>query len=76
MRICLRCDDTRFVCEAHPLLPWATSPRGCHCGAAGDPCPICNRDLLETEPPAIDPADIEDAREALIEFEIRRRRKH
>ncbi len=43
MRFCLRCDNTRFVCEAHPTLPWIDSPRGCRCGAAGDPCPFCNR---------------------------------
>jgi len=30
------------VCEAHPDRPWL-GPRECGCGAAGAPCPICNR---------------------------------
>ncbi|MGJ4888978.1 hypothetical protein ACQR1Y_12330 [Bradyrhizobium sp. HKCCYLRH3099] len=57
MKFCLRCDDTGFVCEAHPALPWIDSPRGCRCGAPGDPCPICQRALLAAERPVIDPAE-------------------
>jgi hypothetical protein len=38
----LRCDNARIVCEAHPELPWGDGPRACPCGAAGEPCPLCN----------------------------------
>ncbi|MGJ4893804.1 hypothetical protein ACQR10_04710 [Bradyrhizobium sp. HKCCYLRH2060] len=74
MRFCLRCDDTGFVCEAHPSLPWSDSPRGCRCGAPGDPCPICNGALREAEPPAINPAEMDDAEQELIALRARRRR--
>jgi hypothetical protein len=43
MKLCLRCDNARFVCEAHPDLPWEDGPRACPCGAAGKPCPLCNQ---------------------------------
>jgi len=43
MIICMRCDNARFVCEAHPDRPWQDGPRACACGAPGIPCPICNR---------------------------------
>jgi len=36
------CDDTRWVCEAHPDRPWDGSTRDCTCGGAGMPCPACN----------------------------------
>ncbi|WP_257164713.1 hypothetical protein [Bradyrhizobium sp. SRS-191] len=75
MTTCLRCDDTGFVCEAHTSLPWS-GPRGCRCGAAGDPCPICNRALIEAETPAIDPAELEDVEDALAELAARHRRRH
>jgi hypothetical protein len=42
-KFCLRCYDARWVCEAHPDMPWVNSPRGRKCGAPGDPCPSCNR---------------------------------
>ena len=37
MKICARCDNCRWVCEAHPDRPWLGD-----CGAAGMPCPVCN----------------------------------
>jgi len=41
---CPHCDDTRWVCESHPTLPWegSGSPRECKCGGAGMPCERCN----------------------------------
>jgi hypothetical protein len=52
MRICLRCDGTRWVCESHPDTPWEDSPRACSCGAAGAPCPACNK-AADGEVPAM-----------------------
>jgi hypothetical protein len=53
---CLNWSETlshdRFVCEAHPLLPWE-GPRACGCGAPGDPCPVCNRMDSDTEQPEL-----------------------
>jgi hypothetical protein len=50
MRFCARCDNCRFVCEAHLDKPW-DGPRACGCGAPGDPCPMCNNRIDEdTEP--------------------------
>src|SRR5215470_15163565 len=40
---CARCDDDRWVCEAHDNRPWGISPRACRCGASGIPCPDRNR---------------------------------
>jgi len=40
--ICFRCEDTRWVCEAHPERPWE-GPHARECGEAGMPCPRCNR---------------------------------
>src|SRR5579862_4265431 len=42
MRFCPRCDNCRWICEAHSDRPW-DGPRACGCGAPGDPCPVCNR---------------------------------
>ena len=45
-RHCPVCDDTGWVCEAHPNGPWANvSDRwdACVCGAPGVPCHSCNR---------------------------------
>ncbi len=42
MRYCPRCDNRRWVSEAHRELPWE-GPRACGCGAPGEPCPVCNR---------------------------------
>lgn len=42
MKFCLRCVGTRWVCEAHPVMPWEGA-HGCSCGAPGEPCPVCNR---------------------------------
>lgn len=42
MQYCVRCDNSRWVCETHnerPLL----GDYACNCGAAGAPCPACNR---------------------------------
>ncbi|SHH05247.1 hypothetical protein [Bradyrhizobium erythrophlei] len=44
MKFCLRCDGARWVCEAHPDLPWEFGDRACTCGAPGEPCPACNND--------------------------------
>jgi hypothetical protein len=30
---CARCDDDRWVCEAHDGRPWGTSPRTCRCAS-------------------------------------------
>lgn len=76
MRFCLRCDDTGFVCEAHPALPWIDSARGCRCGAAGDPCPFCNRALIEAERPDIDETDLAEVEDALTALLRRQRRRH
>ncbi len=46
MRYCPRCDNCRWVCEAHPDKPWE-GPRACGCGAPGDPRPVCN--WIDTE---------------------------
>jgi hypothetical protein len=35
---CLLCEDTGWVCEAHPDQPWE-GPHACTCGGAGMPCP-------------------------------------
>jgi hypothetical protein len=40
---CVRCDDTGWVCEAHPDRPWS-GPRACECGGAALPCDVCNPD--------------------------------
>lgn len=39
---CTCCDGTGWVCEDHPDQPWE-GPHACSCGAAGAPCPHCNR---------------------------------
>lgn len=46
---CPLCDDSGWVCEAHPDQPW-DGPHACTCGAAGAPCPHCNR-TDDGEPP-------------------------
>ncbi|SHG92841.1 hypothetical protein SAMN05443248_3110 [Bradyrhizobium erythrophlei] len=38
---CTRCEDSAWVCEAHPDRPWE-GPNACPCGAPGAPCPDCN----------------------------------
>lgn len=50
---CLLCDGTSWVCEAHPDQPWE-GPHACTCGAAGAPCPHCNRSD-DGEPPRMPP---------------------
>lgn len=40
---CETCDDTGFVCEAHPNRPF-NGPKACGCGAAGMPCILCDSD--------------------------------
>jgi hypothetical protein len=49
MRFCARCDNSRWVCEAHPDRPWLGG-RACDCGAPGDPCPICNHADADNPP--------------------------
>jgi hypothetical protein len=51
MRYCLRCDNSRWVCETHDDRPFL-GDNACDCGGAGAPCPACNR----TDPS--DPANI------------------
>jgi hypothetical protein len=46
---CLLCDDTGWVCEAHPDQPWQ-GPHECACGAAGAPCPRCNSATADKPP--------------------------
>jgi hypothetical protein len=41
MKWCARCENCRWVCEAHSDRPWLGA-HACGCGAAGAPCPICN----------------------------------
>lgn len=53
MRFCLRCNNTRFVCENHPTNPWL-GDLACSCGGAGMPCPLCN--LTEPGNPDDEPA--------------------
>jgi hypothetical protein len=48
VKFCARCDNCRWVCEAHPDRPW-DGPRACGCGAPGDPCPVRNRVDSDTE---------------------------
>jgi hypothetical protein len=49
MTTCTRCDDCRWVCEAHPDRPWG-GPHACACHAAGVPRPICNPSVELTPP--------------------------
>jgi hypothetical protein len=42
---CAVCDDTGWVCEAHPDRPagmFSERAEACRCGAAAMPCPECN----------------------------------
>jgi hypothetical protein len=42
---CTICDDTGWVCEAHPDRPTGMFSKrfdACNCGGAGMPCPTCN----------------------------------
>jgi hypothetical protein len=68
MKFCLRCHDTRFVCEAHPLRPWIDSPAGCRCGAPGDPCPVCRPDFGEPAAP-LDPVEQAEVEAALARLQ-------
>jgi hypothetical protein len=63
MKYCFQCDNTRWVCETHSHLPWQDSPRGCKCGAPGDPCPICNKSDAETLPARPDGFVVDKARD-------------
>ena len=40
---CETCDNTGWVCEAHPDRPW-NGPNACGCGGAGMACIISNGD--------------------------------
>jgi hypothetical protein len=63
MRFCARCDNCRFVCEAHPEKPW-DGPRTCGCGAPGEPCPVRNnRSDEDTEPELPDDFSVDIKRE-------------
>jgi hypothetical protein len=50
---CGHCDDTLWVCGAHPDRPWygASSQRACRCGAPVIPCELCNPRGGLDEPP-------------------------
>lgn len=57
--VCPACDGTNWVCEAHPDQPWE-GPHACMCGAAGAPCPHCNRaedGEAPRMPPGFEPDD-------------------
>ncbi|MGX1106567.1 hypothetical protein AB7M47_004950 [Bradyrhizobium elkanii] len=56
---CSCCDDTRWVCEAHPDQPYE-GPHACMCGCtAGMPCPVCckpdGRGVLPPVPDGFEP---------------------
>jgi hypothetical protein len=57
---CARCDDTWWVCEAYPDLPWDSirSSRACKCGAPGMPCPDCSQSAGPGDPPKMPPGFI------------------
>jgi hypothetical protein len=55
---CTTCDDTGWVCEAHPNIPWL-GDRACECLQPGKPCPKCNV-ANEDNPPRL-PPDFEEA---------------
>ena len=38
IRVCPRCQDKRWICEAHPDRPWPHDD----CEGPGEPCPGCN----------------------------------
>ncbi|MBR0871222.1 hypothetical protein JQ633_12695 [Bradyrhizobium tropiciagri] len=59
IRFCARCDNTRWVCENHPDVPWLGN-RACSCGGAGAPCPVCNRADGD------DPEDVPDMPEGFV----------
>jgi hypothetical protein len=63
MKLCLRCDNARWVCEAHPDRPWSEGPRACACGAPGSPCPLCNRTEPNELPAMPDGFVVEETRE-------------
>jgi hypothetical protein len=58
MKFCPRCNNCRWICEAHPGRPWL-GDRACNCGAPGNPCPACNH-AEEDNPPAMPPGFIPD----------------
>jgi hypothetical protein len=47
---CLQCEDAGWVCEDHPGRVWGIGLRACNCGAAGMPCPRCNRPTEGEQP--------------------------
>jgi hypothetical protein len=52
-RKCPVCDDTGWVCEAHPDLPWgffSDRADACQCGGGGMSCPVCNPSDAEHPP--------------------------
>ncbi len=67
MKYCPRCDDTRFVCEAHPDRPWIDSARGCTCGAPGEPCPLCNQADMDAMPALPDDFVVDVARDVAVD---------
>ena len=51
VKLCLHCNDCRWVCEVHTDRPWLLD-NACTCGAPGMPCQACNR-TDEGEYPAL-----------------------
>jgi hypothetical protein len=51
---CRHCDDTGWVCEAHPDRPHE-GEHACSCGAAGMPCQVCNPCGGIDQPPRLPP---------------------
>jgi hypothetical protein len=47
---CARCQDVRWVCEAHPDKPWDKRLLKCN---AGEPCPDCNSPGAELPVPDV-----------------------
>jgi|SRR5262249_16527638 len=55
IRGCKRCEDTGWICKAHPERPWdgGAAKNPCKCGAPGMPCPLCNPYGRPDDPPDV-----------------------
>ena len=47
--ICTLCEDSGWMCESRPQMPWEGKD-ACQCGAAGMPCPWCNKPAEGDQP--------------------------
>ncbi len=50
---CKNCNGQGWVCEAHPNVPWGDGVNCC--GAAGEPCKVCNPSKGRDDPPRMPP---------------------